>query len=410
MTGLAFGQAPPPSLPLRFLLAAPAWGVVAGAWLALHGTEIMASRWTPATLVLVHVLALGVLGNAMLGSLVQFLPVAAGSPMPGRRAVPALHLAFNAGIAALLPALVPGTAVPAALAAVLLGGSLCAFATLALAGLARGSGPVATRAGIAAALLALLATMAMGLRLLAARHGWLGPLAWPLVDLHAATGIGGWMLGLLVAVGATAMPMLQGTAAWTTRQVAIAWALLATALVVAAAAAAGAVPARAWRVVALPLAPLALAAWWRQWWAPHHRGPVLRRFWASGCIGLLFAVAIAAWPEPLAFDRTLAVAALVLAVALPLLVVGMLLEIVAFLAWIRLRQQVPRGTRIPGVGSLFPGPDKRRVWTLHVLASLATVAAVARPTIAGAAGIAMAWAYAATLRGAWRCWRTPLSS
>ena len=265
-------------------------------------------------------------------------------------------------------------------------------------------------AAAAAALLALLATMAMGLRLLAARHGWLGPLAWPLVHLHAATGIGGWMLGLLVAVGATAMPMLQGTAAWTTRQVAIAWALLATALVVAAAAAAGAVPAPAWRVVALPLAPLALAAWWRQWRAPHHRGPVLRRFWASGCIALLFAVAIAAWPEPLAFDRTLAVAALVLAVALPLLVVGMLLEIVAFLAWIRLRQQVPRGTRIPGVGSLFPAPDKRRVWTLHVLASLATVAAVARPTIAGAAGIAMAWAYAATLRGAWRCWRTPLSS
>ena len=78
MSGLAFASAPRPSLPMRFLVAALAWGAVAGLWLAWQGEIALLSRWTPATLVLVHVFALGLLGNAMLGSLVQFLPVAAG--------------------------------------------------------------------------------------------------------------------------------------------------------------------------------------------------------------------------------------------------------------------------------------------------------------------------------------------
>lgn len=97
MTGLAFAQAPPPALPMRFLTTALAWGVVAGLWLAWHGDAVALSRWTPATLVLVHMFALGVLGNAMLGSLVQFLPVAAGSPWPCSRCVPWLHSVFNGG-------------------------------------------------------------------------------------------------------------------------------------------------------------------------------------------------------------------------------------------------------------------------------------------------------------------------
>ena len=84
MSGLAFAEAPSPSLPLRFLLTALGWGVFAGIWLAWVGAEAMLSRWTPATLVLVHALVLGLLGNAMLGSLLQFLPVATASPLPGR--------------------------------------------------------------------------------------------------------------------------------------------------------------------------------------------------------------------------------------------------------------------------------------------------------------------------------------
>ena len=38
MSGLAFAQAPPPLVPVRFLQSALAWGLVAGLWLAYFAT------------------------------------------------------------------------------------------------------------------------------------------------------------------------------------------------------------------------------------------------------------------------------------------------------------------------------------------------------------------------------------
>jgi len=403
MSGLAFAQAPVPSHPLRFLLAALAWGVVAGVWLALHGRHALASRWTPEALVLVHMLALGLLGNAMLGSLVQFLPVAAGSPLPGARAMPVLHLAFNFGIALLLAALARPAPVPALMAAAVLAAVLGTFALLALLAVAHGSGERAARLGIAAALAALLATLALGVRLLAARVGWIEAPAMRLVDLHAATGILGWIIGLLVAVGGIAMPVLQGTRPWPMHAVAGWWAVLGMALAGAAGAAAAMVPDDAWRGLLLPAALFALAVLWRQARAPHRRGLVLRRFWAAGCAALLLATAVAAWPWPLPFARTVLAGVLVLAVGLPLLVSGMLLEIGAFLAWIGLRRRVPRGMRVPGVGNLMPEDSKRRIWAMQVLASLALVCAAVQPALAALAGTLVALAHAAALCAVWRC-------
>ena len=40
MSGLAFAQAPPPSVPMRFLATALAWGAVAGGGLAWHGSVL----------------------------------------------------------------------------------------------------------------------------------------------------------------------------------------------------------------------------------------------------------------------------------------------------------------------------------------------------------------------------------
>ena len=96
---------------------------------------------------------------------------------------------------------------------------------------------------------------------------------------------------------------------------------------------------------------------------------------------------------------------LVLGVGLPLLVVGMALEITAFLTWIALRQRVPRGVRVPGVGSLFEEADRRRAFVVHAVAGAWLVAAAFAPALARSAGLAIALAYAVSLHGQWRCWR-----
>lgn len=405
MSGLAFAQAPPPSLPMRFLATALAWGGVAGLWLAWHGEVALLSRWTPATLVLVHVFALGLLGNAMLGSLVQFLPVAAGSPLPCARLVPALHATFNLGLVLLLATLATSSHVVAVPAAVLLGGSLALFAALALVAVLRGSGMRVVREGIGLAVLALLATAILGLLLLAARTGWRAPATQGMVDTHAAFGVIGWTLGLLAAVGAVTLPMLQGTHTPPVSALR-AWHIgLLLTLSVVAAVQMGLMPAGTVRIAAWPFAVFAAAVFVLQARAPYRRNAILRAFWQSGCAALLLAGALSAGPGA----SVIVIGALVLGVGLPLLVVGMAMEITGFLTWIALRQRVPRGVRVPGVGSLFDETRKRRAFVIQAIAGGLLVAAVAMPALARIAGLVVTLAYAVSLHALLRCWRLSMT-
>ena len=75
---LSFEQAPPLSVPFRFFLTAPLFGIAAGVLLLLQGEGMLASRWIPATLAATHLMVVGFMLQAMCGALLQFVPVAAG--------------------------------------------------------------------------------------------------------------------------------------------------------------------------------------------------------------------------------------------------------------------------------------------------------------------------------------------
>jgi hypothetical protein len=102
MARLTIERAPAPALPRRFLLCMPWWGMLAGVLLIVDGDALLRSRWNPATLALVHVFTLGVLGNAMFGSVLQFLPAAAGVRVRGLGWGRWLHGLFNLGSALLV--------------------------------------------------------------------------------------------------------------------------------------------------------------------------------------------------------------------------------------------------------------------------------------------------------------------
>lgn len=410
MSGLAFAQAPSPSLPLRFLCSSLAWGLCAGLWLIVCGASALASRWAPPTLVLVHMFTLGVLGNAMVGSLLQFLPVAVGSPIPGAALAPWLHGLLNAGLPCLLLAFHFHHPLLSAAAVLLLVPALAAFAIAALSAILRGAGARAPRAGIGMALCALLGTLGLGVALLAVLAGRVG---WPLdrlADLHAAFGVAGWAMALLASVGSITVPMFQGTRGIPGRWL-LAWLFLLMAVLAALAfdglrgAALRAMPA-----LALPALLFAAAIVLLQWRAPHRRNPGLRRFWSSGCLALLLACLAGLAPAGLVGARMpLLVGGLVIGVALPLFILGMLLEIIGFLAWIALRRRHPRGVRVPGVDRLFPEPSKQRLLCLHLLAAAGLCIALLTPSAARGAGIALALAHAATLILVLRGWRQALA-
>lgn len=60
-TLLSFDNAPPLSVPARFFVAAPGYGVLAGLLVLLQGQDLLLSRWSPAMLALTHLLTVGVL-------------------------------------------------------------------------------------------------------------------------------------------------------------------------------------------------------------------------------------------------------------------------------------------------------------------------------------------------------------
>ena len=209
MSALALAGAPPATRPLRFLLTSPLWGVLAGLMLLLDPL-VLGGRWAPPAVALVHVFTLGVLGNAMLGSLLQFLPVAAATPIPGAALAPWLHACLNAGLALLVAGLYhwPALLAPASvlLAAALLGIAVPTVPTLLRAGSQR-----LLRAGIGLALAMLTGTVLLGMLAAAVLGGHLVLPLDRLADGHASFGLGGWILLLLGTVGATTVPMFQGT-------------------------------------------------------------------------------------------------------------------------------------------------------------------------------------------------------
>ncbi|MBO9716176.1 MAG: hypothetical protein J7507_05045 [Pseudoxanthomonas sp.] len=393
MTGLALAHAPPAPRPLRFLLTVPLWGVVAGLLLAASPDALASGRWAPPAVALVHVFTLGVLGNAMLGSLLQFLPVAARTPVPDMRLAPLAHAALNLGLGLFVVALYRDHALLLHASCLLVLALLCVVLPP-LPGLLRSGALRLLRGGIGAALAALLGTVLLGLLAAAVLGGRVVLPLDRLVDAHATLGLGGWMLGLLAAVGSVTVPMFQGTSAIPPRALAT-WLACALPLpfIAAGARLLGApalVPALA---LALPALAFAGALWWLHRHAPHQRNPSLVRFWRAGSLALALA-GIAATAAALGAPGAILAGVLALGIGVPLLVNGMLLEIVAFITWIALRGQCPRGVRIPAVGRLVTDAEKHAALCAHLAAAALLLAALAWPVLARLAGIALALAYA----------------
>lgn len=389
MAKLEIAQAPPTALPRRFLESAPVWGVLAGLLLAADGAVALQSRWAPGTLALVHALTLGVLGNAMFGGLLQFLPAAAGVRVRGGvRAGWILHGALNIGTALLVAGFHAMRPVLLLGAAAVLAGAFALLAALLLPGLIAAHGRALLRASLAGAVAAAAVTAALGVAMLLGLAGQGGLPLWPWADVHAAWGVLGWGVGLLAGVGTVVLPMFQGT-----RELPVsaqrAWlGLLAVLLPVGTASLALAQRGTLlrWGVVG-GLAAFAVAGLWLQWRAPRTRNAWLVRSWRLGLVTVLGGAAVLALQGPAVLAGVL-----VLAIGLPALVAGMQLEIGAFLGWIELHRRCGRGVRLPSVQALLPERHKAGVFVAQAMAALWLLAAAAspQPITARVAGLALA--------------------
>jgi len=82
LQGLSTDQAPPLSVPIRFFITAPLFGILAGFLIFFSDTATLMNRYSTESIVITHILTIGFLGFIMLGSLTQMLPVLASAKIP----------------------------------------------------------------------------------------------------------------------------------------------------------------------------------------------------------------------------------------------------------------------------------------------------------------------------------------
>ncbi|MBU1237531.1 MAG: hypothetical protein KJ634_08520 [Gammaproteobacteria bacterium] len=400
---LSFDQAPPFGVPLRFLLTAPWFGVAAGLLLAWSGKSAVATRWSADALAVTHLLVAGYLLQAMSGALFQFVPVAAGGNVWRPRLVAAIvHPLFIVAAIVLaagflsfdgrLLRLAAGLFAPAVLILV----SIVGMALLCTP--ARGATVMTLRLAVGG----LAVTVALGVVLaegLAGSHGW--PLI-AMTNVHAAWGLGGWALMLVLGVSYFVVPMFQLTPPYPASFARWASIALVGVLVVWTLQLSGAPPdwlPLVWLAgfaVAGAYAGLTLSLQQRR--RRRVTDPTFLFF--RGAMACLFVAFVSAglmllWPD-LGQDPRAAwwLGVLVIAGGFVSLVNGMAYKIVPFLCWLHLQRLAGIGGIVPNMREMLTERAQKNQLRLHFVAVALLLAATFYPKAVVPGGVVFAVASA----------------
>ncbi len=214
---LALQQTPPLSVPVRFFITAPLFGILASLLLIYIGPDIFSSRWGLNTLALTHLFTLGFVSMVMFGAILQLLPVVAGTVIPKPVLTSSIiHFLLTVGSLSLTGGFIFGHDLLLRIAIVLLGLSFFGFIAIVGYCLIQIKGNIIV--GMRLALLALLITGGLGI-ILAIRfaYGITLPLAMVLANIHLTWGLVGWVGLLIIAIAYQVVPMFQITPQYNTK-------------------------------------------------------------------------------------------------------------------------------------------------------------------------------------------------
>jgi len=395
---LSLEQAPPISIPLRFFLTAPLFGLAAAVLLLWYGPEAMSSRWSPQTLALTHLLTLGFLALVMCGSLLQMLPVLAGVPVPRVVLVGNLvHPLLSLGTLGLAGGFLLGSLLWLKLAVVTLGAGFLIYIIAVAVALSRVKQPNSTVTGMRMALLALLVTVLIGLTLATGLAGW-GTLTFPFLytDVHLVWGMLGWVALLLIGVSFQVVPMFQVTPdypewmrRWLPRSLLVGLAIWTMLYVTAFKQQSSLLWAFIWLVIMLVgYIAFALVTLRLQQKRRRKITDVTLLFWRLGIVAIPLSFLVWAvgrvFPqitELVDLDLLLGVC-MIFAIAIPLLN-GMLYKIVPFLSWFHLQNRqlatMCISVQVPNMKQFLPDKASKRQFWVYLLALVCALAAVFTP-------------------------------
>lgn len=395
---LSFDQAPPFSAPIRFFVTAPLFAILAALLILWEGPEIFASRWTAATLALTHLITVGFMLQAMLGAMIQILPVVAGANIARPRLIAAVvHLVIGCG-ALYLAAGFLGHQPYFNLAALCLGAGTALFVTAAGRALFSVQSTNATIRGLKLSLIGLAVTAALGLLLSIALGESLALPLLQLTSIHLAWSVVAWSTSLLAAVAMVVVPMFQLTPAypaefarrfcWVAITLPILWSL---------------VDLLGWQIASTTLATamtlttgtFALQTLHLQSQSTRARFDASQRLWRVGMTCLITACGLWLLARflPALGDRQewpLLCGILVFVGGFMSVIVGMFYKIVPFLVWLHLQNRGGGRLLAPNMNKVIAGRQIERQMQAHFF-SLATLlmAALLPGWLAYLAGLAL---------------------
>ncbi|NYT65974.1 hypothetical protein H0A58_08335 [Alcaligenaceae bacterium] len=214
---LAFTQSPAFSAPLRFFLNVPIFTFLAAGLLLWSGPLALESQWHPVTLALTHLLTLGVLTSAILGALLQILPVATNASIwRPRLTATVVHTLLTLGTFTLVSAFLWGLPILFKLATPLLALAFIWMIAAVVLGLQQHRMSIDPRSAeeilaVRLAIAALFATVVLGVSLaVALGWQWDAPLVL-LTHLHSTWGLLGWVGIMIMGISFQVIPVFQVT-------------------------------------------------------------------------------------------------------------------------------------------------------------------------------------------------------
>jgi hypothetical protein len=387
---LAFEHTPGLALPLRFLLAAPWFGALAGLLLVWQGAEAMGTRWAPALLAVTHLLTLGFLGMAMAGSLLQMVPVVAGVELRWARTLgPVIWGALAGGALLLAGGFLHGLPWCLRAAGLLLAGAFILLVAVLARALSQRSAPNALPivAGMRQAVAALACAVTIGIALAAFLLGAVRLRVMEWTNVHAAWALVGWVGVLVVSVVFQVVPMFQSTQLFP-RQ--LAFVLPPLCLAGLTLWTAGYLLGYQWQWAGAGLVSICLAVF-----AGYTLVLLLRRkraadastwyWWLS--LGSLLACVLV-FLAPGGVEKAVVLGVLFIVGFAMSAVNGMLYKIVPFLLWYHGQHA---GCAVPGVRQLMPDSEPRVQFAWHAASvAMLLAAAVAPGWLAQLAGAVLA--------------------
>jgi len=413
--GLSLDNIPAIGTPLKFFLAAPVFGVLAGILLIAY-PELLTNRWLPATFAFTHLLTLGVGAMVMLGALFQVLPVVSNRAVPGDQIIaPWVHGGMVWGTLTLAAGFLTSWGWLLGMAAFLLATGFGLFVVAFGTGLIRARPAGDTTVSLRLAALSLVATLVLGGMQLTL-HLWpeAGLYQPRQTQLHAFVGGFGWALLLVMGVSFQVIPMFHVAPAfsrWVSRGLPL---VVFTANMVVLLAGQ---PVAAYVLPLTMIATILYAAEALKVLMARKRKPVdyTVRFWQLGLSQLIAAALLALGLTFTQSDASRVPMELLLGLVFALgfvlsVMLGMLQKIVPFLIYLNLQRTTlanpqAAAVKLPHMRALIPTERSRWQYRLQLILLPCIYLAPWAPPMAVVAGLLLVAAFGwlgFCLWGAWR--------